>query len=217
MAGNNFGTTQFWHASTPSLQLPTPVRTYINVSVTRDNGQTWVAVGNGSLWRFTNDEPDGKIFRYRIELSTTHAAFTPLLYNITFSFNRSRVGVIINGVYSLDGFGYSVSGGGDYNGDGYPDIVVGAPFTEQQRGRVYVFYGNSSWTFNTHLSGANADIILTGKTSGDRYGYCVYGGIAHIFNLTSDPDWLNEICVGAPGAAEKGVNAGRVYVLRPEG
>jgi hypothetical protein len=44
-------------------------------------------------------------------------------------------------------FGYSVAGAGDVNGDGYADVVVGAPWYEDlfaQEGRAFVFYGNAS-------------------------------------------------------------------------
>ena len=37
-------------------------------------------------------------------------------------------------------FGYSVSAGGDVNGDGYSDVIVGTPFT--QLGKALVYYGN---------------------------------------------------------------------------
>jgi len=68
-------------------------------------------------------------------------------------------------------YGWSVAGAGDVNGDGYADIVVGAPdwnveFVDNF-GKVWVHHGSNSglptsatWTDN-------------GASGGDRFGYSV--------------------------------------------
>ena len=43
-------------------------------------------------------------------------------------------------------YGYSIAGGGDYNGDGYTDFAIGSPFDdngETDEGLVYVYLGNN--------------------------------------------------------------------------
>jgi len=43
----------------------------------------------------------------------------------------------------IDGFGYSVKSAGDVNGDGFPDVVIGAPYgTDEYNAEAYVVYGS---------------------------------------------------------------------------
>ncbi len=43
---------------------------------------------------------------------------------------------------SREWFGGSVAGAGDLNGDGYGDLLIGAPSYDDRRGRVYVYLGD---------------------------------------------------------------------------
>ncbi len=68
-----------------------------------------------------------------------------------------------------DVFGLSVSGVGDVNGDGYDDVIVGAPFNDAagfNAGRAYVYFGGPA-------PNAVADLVLTGAASLDQLGYSV--------------------------------------------
>jgi hypothetical protein len=51
--------------------------------------------------------------------------------------------VVISGSISNGNFGSAVAGGGDQNGDGFTDLVVGASGINGLTGRAYVFYGPS--------------------------------------------------------------------------
>ncbi|MBL0108095.1 MAG: FG-GAP repeat protein [Ignavibacteria bacterium] len=45
-----------------------------------------------------------------------------------------------------DGLGYSVSSAGDVNGDGFADLIIGAPYNSaggSNAGRVYIYFGVS--------------------------------------------------------------------------
>ncbi|MFT7616859.1 MAG: hypothetical protein ACI97A_000489, partial [Planctomycetota bacterium] len=85
-----------------------------------------------------------------------------------------------------DEFGFSVSGLGDANGDGFADILVGAPFDSNnaiQGGRAFVF------------SGRNGNTMVTAATlgAGDALGFSVSGA------GDVNGDGFKDIVVGVPG------------------
>ncbi len=78
--------------------------------------------------------------------------------------------VIIYGAEAGCMFGYSVSGAGDVNSDGYPDVIVGSPAHEAggtDAGRAYIYYGGRF--VDNHF-----DVRMTG-TAGARLGWSVKG------------------------------------------
>ena len=112
-------------------------------------------------------------------------------------------------------FGRAVAGGGDVDGDGYDDLVVGAPgYTDGQsdEGRVSLFLGSSGgpsvsapWTWQPDSAGAEvgAAVALAGDVDGDGFADLAVGapgqdgvGNAHVFfgsasGLGSAPDWTS--------------------------
>src|ERR1035441_5727828 len=90
-----------------------------------------------------------------------------------------------------DDFGRHVAGIGDVNGDGYADVLVGAPNHSEKTGRAYVY------------SGKDGSVLLTlnGEHPGDQFGSAVggYSDKRHIRFIT-----------GAPTAGPN--HTGRVYV-----
>lgn len=69
------------------------------------------------------------------------------------------------------GFGASVAGAGDLNGDGYDDIVAGAADYMDDTGLVSVFYGSASGISATVAS--EADVILVGEETDSGFGVSV--------------------------------------------
>jgi Ca2+-binding RTX toxin-like protein len=62
-------------------------------------------------------------------------------------------GFRLTGVDDLDNAGYTVSGGGDFNGDGHDDMIISAPFAGS--GSVYVSFGHAGpFAASASLSGA---------------------------------------------------------------
>ena len=100
-------------------------------------------------------------------------------------------------------FGYSVGTAGDVNGDGYSDVIVGAPFYDNgqtDEGRAFVYQGSA-----TGLS-ATADWTGESDQAGARFGTSV--GTAGDL----DADGYADVIVGAPLYDNGESNEGRVYV-----
>ena len=76
--------------------------------------------------------------------------------------------VVFHGVSDGDALGSSVSLGGDVDGDGYEDVIIGVPQNNAsgRRGQVYVFFGGSEVD-------TISDLVLNGEASDDSFGYSV--------------------------------------------
>ncbi len=82
-------------------------------------------------------------------------------------------------------FGYSVSTAGDMNGDGYADLIVGAPGTTGGNGAALLHLGTSAaslvgLTATSSLSGISGEqlghaVALAGDVNGDGFGDVVLG------------------------------------------
>jgi hypothetical protein len=110
--------------------------------------------------------------------------------------------IILTGAAANDRFGYSVSTVGDENGDGYSDVIVGAPFNSAggaSAGRAYIYFGSSTMD-------NIADVTLTGVAANDNFGISV--SIAGDVN----GDRFSDAIVGADGNDVGGGNAGQAYI-----
>ncbi|MBI5503061.1 MAG: FG-GAP repeat protein [Deltaproteobacteria bacterium] len=80
--------------------------------------------------------------------------------------------VTLAGAAAGDAFGSAVGGDGiDVNGDGFADVLVGAPASDaagSDSGRAYLFLGGS-------VADSAADLTLSGAAAGDRFGTAVDG------------------------------------------
>ncbi len=99
-------------------------------------------------------------------------------------------------------FGFAISGGGDWNGDGKPDLAAGAPNSQvatKGMGKVYLYLGGAD--FGKSVSGS----VGSGQ-DGDGFGEALH--------LKDDinGDGLADLIVGAPRSAKAGATAGRAYI-----
>ena len=120
-----------------------------------------------------------------------------------FSGEDGELLVELTGERRGDHFGRKVAGAGDQDGDGFDDLIVGAPNHAPEAlsnganaGRAYVF------------SGRTGEVIfqLDGEHAGDNFGRSVDA-------WSKDGEQL--VIVGAANAGE--TRSGRVYVFRVEG
>ena len=109
--------------------------------------------------------------------------------------------------------GYSVSGAGDINSDGFEDVIIGAPSEGKGAGQVYVVGGRSDFSQynNTPLPLAwKSNLIITGPEPHARTGTIVSD--AGDFNLDpSNPaSKADDVVIGSPQA---GYSAGQAHIL----
>ncbi|HQO21285.1 MAG TPA: FG-GAP-like repeat-containing protein [Acidobacteriota bacterium] len=108
-------------------------------------------------------------------------------------FHGSATGLSTTPAWSGEGnqasalFGYSADSAGDVNGDGYGDVVVGAPAYDNgqtNEGAAFVYYGSVSglsatpdWTGESNQATANYgnSVSSAGDVNGDGYGDLVVG------------------------------------------
>jgi len=134
--------------------------------------------------------------------------FTGIAEGAAFVYYGSPNGLPANPDWQASGlpydgrFGESVAAAGDVNGDGYKDLIVGAPLFEviaRYRGRAHVFLGsaegledNASWTATGESWEFLGDTVSgAGDVNGDGY---------------------DDVLVGAPGNCSETPGLGNVYL-----
>jgi hypothetical protein len=112
------------------------------------------------------------------------------------------------GKTTYDESGASVAGAGDVNGDGYDDILIGAPSNQligKDAGQSYLILGKSSgWAMRTSLSYANSSWV--GESPNNWAGAVSSAGDVN-------QDGLDEILIGAAINSEPGTQAGQTYLI----
>ncbi len=126
-------------------------------------------------------------------------------------------GFQITGAAEQDFFGTSVGAAGDFNRDGFSDLLIGAPGAdidgEINSGAAYIVYGkDGAADVDTAGLGANAGVVIPGLVTEDEAGNAV-SGIGD-----TDGDNRPDLIYGSPEASPRMRNlAGqsRLVVARP--
>jgi len=128
---------------------------------------------------------------------------------------NGSTGFRINGIGQYDSTGRSVSGIGDVNGDGFDDLLIGAPGADyvygvgSGTGRAYVIFGSTSPPATLELS----TISGTSSDIGFRLdGVLDYDGVGTSVGNAGDVngDGFNDVIVGGPKAQ---FEQGQAYVV----
>ncbi|WP_342449561.1 VCBS domain-containing protein [Falsiroseomonas frigidaquae] len=126
-------------------------------------------------------------------------------------------GFILRGGSANDRAGGSVSGGGDINGDGFADLLVGAPQTyTADRGLAYVLFGAAS---GFGVAEGGRQVLDLGSLSGSQ-GFAMGGisnsdrfGTGTSFAGDVNGDGFDDIIIGATFDDSGASEAGAAYIL----
>lgn len=125
-------------------------------------------------------------------------------------------GVTMNGIDPADLAGTAVGGGGDFNGDGLDDFLIGAPVANSGEGETYIIFGNN--TFGLPITG---DLSAITGTGGLLAGVRLGGGAAPSSSGKSadfigdiNADGFDDVIFGAPDTNANSLgSSGSAYVV----
>ncbi|WP_404390373.1 cadherin domain-containing protein [Pseudoalteromonas phenolica] len=141
---------------------------------------------------------------------STTTTVTVDITNVSDSLNSDSQAIY--GLGSNDWLGYGATAAGDVNGDGFDDLIIGAPNNDTNggdAGAAYVLFGNATGVLANLSDVVNGigGFAIYGERGGDKAGFAVAG------NGDINGDGLADVVIGAPYADDYGDQAGKVYVV----
>jgi hypothetical protein len=151
------------------------------------NGDGYADLAVGARYFTDNEEKQGGVYVYYGTKSGPETTYDRL-------FSGDQMGAY---------FGSALGAAGDLNGDGYDDLVVGAPgldYQELDAGAAYVFHGSQdglgmTWDWRAISDQPEAGFGVAVSTAGDV-----------------DGDGYDDVIIGAPGYAYEPAALGSVFV-----
>lgn len=106
--------------------------------------------------------------------------------------------------------GTSVDSLGDLNGDGFDDLIAGAPGFDSDKGAAYIFFGDINFETLSFTS-VDADVSIYGAIAAGGFG----SSVANAGDVNGDG--INDVLIGAPGASKAYVIDGATIVSEAAG
>ncbi len=143
---------------------------------------------------------------------------TPFAPTIEISSLGGSNGVALRGVAANDNLGEAVSSAGDFNQDGYDDILIGARYADpngiSSAGQSYMIYGGPSFATNLELSS------LLAANGGDGSNGIAFNGFqegANAFRINGigdiNGDGYSDLRIGSPYYDNMLVAPGQAYIV----
>ena len=166
-----WGNQEYTYKFTAAVAINTPTTITVPYSVVDAQG---FGTFNVSVQQFKADGVSGTAIGAASTVTGVKYAFDMLP-------NEANRGFVLQGEASTNFAGYSVSNAGDVNGDGFDDLIVGAPFATGYVGRSYVVFGASKMASPIALSsltvvGNTLGFVITGTAVNEYSGFTVSGG-----------------------------------------
>lgn len=191
------------------------------------NGDGYDDMLFGAAWSSAFDGTSGTgLFGTTVSAKPTHGGAAYLVYGMA-RFNEgldlgrmsSDQGAAMAGGNPGDQAGAAVASAGDVNGDGFDDMLIGAPKADphgtDSAGEAYLLLGDNDLPALIDLGHLGSlGLTVQGGQAGERLGSAVAGG------SDMDGDHLPDFAVGAPGYDDSpfaGSDEGRVILVQGAG